>query len=340
MSLKKKFLKYLLAFTIFLMIVNVVIEILSKSSVPDAGVFHELTTRQIDSVFIDVLDQYGIESKWITTKNVKVADEDSLNKKFTVMLPSDLPIPLIIRDVHRIIENDITGFASEEKKIFGSTEVRIYTNEKLKLMATLIPDPQIIRDRNNITFIFSDAAELNQTDFNRFLSFPYNLSLTLIPGTSTASMADSLKNFSKEYALLLNDEIDEDKYRIAGRDNKVLLKNSINNIIKDFSGASCFVIDKASRLYNSISFNFIRDEFKKRNKILIPMSEFILLDAEKENEIVSKFKFHCMDGSGSRQKNFLITFENYLKIQSELELFKKKGHRIVPLSQVSFKEGE
>lgn len=339
MSLKKKFLKYLLAFTIFLMIVNVVIELFSRSPVPDDGVYHELTIRQIDSVFVDVLDQYGIESKWISSKNIEVADEDSLTKRFTVMLPSDLPIPLIIRDVHSKIENDITGFASEEKKIFGSTEIRIYTNEKLKLMATLIPDPQIIRDRNNITFIFRDAADLNQTDFNRFLSFPYKFSLTLIPGSSTARMADTLKNYSKEYAVLLNDEIDEDKYRIAGRDNKVLLKNSINNIIKDFSDASCFVIDEGSRLHNSVSYNFIRDEFKKRNRELIPLSEIILIDSERENELVSKFKFHCMDGSGSRQKTFLITFDNYLIIQSELELFKKKGHRIVPLSQVDFIKG-
>ncbi|MDQ7817117.1 MAG: hypothetical protein RDU14_08855 [Melioribacteraceae bacterium] len=333
MSLKKKFVKYLFGLTILLMIINVIIEFAVKPDKPENSGLNELTTYQIDSVFIDVLGQYGIESKWISTKPIKVKDEDSIKKQFTVKLPADLPIPLIIRDVNKSIANDITGFVSQEKKIFGNTEIRVYTNELLKLQAILIPDPQTIRERNNLTFIFSDISDLGQSDFNQFLSLSYKLCAAMVPNEATSVQADSLKKYSKEFVVLLNDNLTDKKYKLETRDQKALIRNSIGNIIRDFREAKLFVIDERGKLYNSVIYNYVRDEFKKRNRELVPLSEFILLEAVNENELVSKFKFHSMDGSGSNQKTFLLAYNSFVKIRPELELFKKKGHRILPISQ-------
>jgi hypothetical protein len=336
MSFKKTFTKYLFGLTIFLLVVNIIIEFVvrpSKHGNNGESKIRELTTRQIDSIFVDVLDQYGIESKWISTKQVKIKDEDSLKKQFTVNLPADLPIPLIIRDINKVIENDITGFVSEEKKIFGTTEIRIYTNELLKLKATLVSDPQTIRERNNITFVITDAANLKQSDFSKFLSLPYSLCLTVIPSESASFQVDSIKKYSKEYIVLLNNEMTGKKYKLESRDQKTLIRNSISNILKDFKEAKLLTVDETSRLFNSVIYNFVRDEFKKRNKELVPLSQFIFLSANNESELISKFKFHCMDGSSGNQKTFLISYENFLKIRPELELFKKKGHRILPISQ-------
>lgn len=336
MSFKKKITKYLFAFTIFLLLVNIVIEFVSKPRKISKNNTHELTTHQIDSIFVDVLDQYGIESRWISTKPVKVTDEDSIKKQFTVYLPADLPIPLIIRDVNKVIENDITGFVSEEKKTYGTTEIRIYSNELLKLKATLIPDPQTIRERNNLTFIISDVLALKSNDFNQFLYLPYSLCITVYPSSTSVLLADSLKKYSKEYIIVLNDEMTEKKYKLEDRDQKSLLKNSIKNIITDFSEAKLITIDETSKIFNSVVYNFIRDEFRKKKKELIPLSSFILLNANNDNELISKFKFHCMDGSSGNQKTFLLTYESFLKIRPELELFKKKGHKILPISQVTY----
>lgn len=340
MSFKKTFAKYLFGFTIFLLLVNIVIEFVARPG--NSGKFgnsniKELTTHQIDSIFIDVLDQYGIESRWISAKPIKVKDEDSIKKQFTVYLPADLPIPLIIRDVNKVIENEITGFVSEEKKIFGTTEIRIYTNELLKLKATLISDTQTIRERNNLTFIISDATGLNTSDFNQFLLLPYSLCITVVPGDASVSLADSIKKYSKEYIVVLNNEMTEKKYKLESRDQKTLIRNSISNIMKDFNEAKLLAVDESSRLFNSVIYNFVRDEFKKRNKELFPLSQFIFLRANNDNELISKFKFHCMDGSGGNQKTFLISYENFLKIKPELELFKKKGHKILPISEVENK---
>jgi hypothetical protein len=335
MLFKKRILIYLIACTILLLILNTVIEFFNRPIKAGNEFSKELTTYQIDSVFIDVLDKYGIESRWITTKSIKVTDEDSLKKQLIVKLPADLPIPLIIRDFHKIIENDITGFVSNEKKMFGNTEIRVYTNEQLKLQALLVSDPLTIRERNKLTFVFSDANYLSQSEFNQFLGLPYYLSMTIVPSDAAVLKADSLKKYSKEYLILLNDEMTDKNYKLETGDQKALLKNSLNNIAVNFPNAKKFLIDEGSRLFNSVIYNFIRDEFNKKKIDLIPLSEFILLEASNENELISKFKFHCMDGSGSKQKTFLLTFENFVKIRGELELFKKKGHTVIPISQIA-----
>lgn len=335
MTLKKKIVKYLFGFTVLLLIINISVDYFLKSSNGEKQNISELTGRQIDSIFIDVLDQYGIEFGWISTKKINVVDEDSISQQYIVKLPSDLPIPLIIRDVHQIIENDITGFVSEEKKMFGTTEIRIYTNELLKLQATLIPDKETIRERNNLSFVISDAIYLGSNDYNELLAVPYKISLMITPSESGAERADSISAYSKEFTLLLNDENQEKMFKLEKGDHKTLLLNSINNLKKNFVNANTFVIDENSQLYRSAIYNFVRDEFKKRGIKLVPLSEFIFLEANNDSELISKFKFHCMDESSRNQKIFYTSFDNFIRIRNELELFRKKGFKIIPLSQLN-----
>lgn len=331
MQLKKKFTSYLLAFAVVLLIVNVLVDYFKKSNKGNNYV-RELTSHQIDSIFLSVLNQYGIEPEWISTTKIKVPDEDSISKKFIVMLPEDLPIPLIIKDFHKIIENDITSFVSEEKKIYGTTELRIYTNEYLKLLALLIPDKQTVRKRNELSFVISNAFDLNESDFNSFLSIPYNFSAVVIPKEDLILKADSIKKYSKEYIVLLNDDLNDSKFKLNPSSHKEVLRNSIRNIITFFKDAQLFVVDESSELFNSTVYNFIRDEFKKNKKTLIPLSEFIHLNSEEDAELNSRFRFHCEDKSGSNQKIFFLTFENFQKIKNEFDRIRKRGNKITALS--------
>ena len=102
MHFKKTFVKYLLVIAIFLLLVNVTIDFFKKPPKNEKNLNRELTTSQIDSVFLNVLDQYGIEKDWVSTKKIKVADEDSISKQFIVKMPIDLSIPEIIKDINRI----------------------------------------------------------------------------------------------------------------------------------------------------------------------------------------------------------------------------------------------
>lgn len=338
MQLKKQITKYLFVIAVALLLINVAIDFIKKNSSKKEKPNTELTANYIDSVFISVLAEYGIEDQWISVKNISLPYEDSISRQLIIKLPADLSIPLIIKDVNRIIENDITGFVSEEKKIFGTTEIRIYSNEILKFQASLIPDANTIRDRNKLSIIISDAYDLSASDFNSFISIPHNLCAATIPGQNTEAQADSLKTYSKEFIVILNDENTETKFRLDPGDRKELLKNSVINILSGFKNAVLFCVDEQCKLFNSTVYNYVRDDFKRHGVKLVHKAEFIQISSDDETELFSKFKYHAEDKSGGNQKIFLMTFEEFLKIRNELEKFRKKGHTIIPLSRTDFKK--
>ena len=328
---KQKFIRYLLVLAIFLLIVEIAIDRFHKpKKVP---IVNELSVLQIETVFFKVLDEYGIDLKWISKKKVKRTEDDSTLAQYSVKIPSDVPIPLIIRDINKVIQKDITGFVSEEKKIFGSTEIRIYTNEILKLKATLTPDKRIIRTRNDLSFIISDALDLSEANFNKFLSVSHPLACTIVPNENVITKADTLKNYRKEYALLLDDQISDSKMKLKQEYQKGILRGSIKNIINSFKDSHFYIVDEKSSLFKSPIYNFVRDDFKRHGITLSSRSEFIELKANEDSELFSKFRFYCNDTTGAHQKLFLSSFENYQKILPELERLKKRGHKIIPLSK-------
>jgi len=328
---KREIIKYLLGAAIVLLVANITIDFLKK---PKKAVnIHELSVVQIENVFFKVLDEYGIESNWIAKKKHKSAEDDSIKTQYEVKIPADMPVPLIIKDINKIIEKDITGFVSEEKKIFGTTEIRIYTNEVLKLKATLIPDKQIIRHRNDLSFIITDAFDLNTARFNNFLSEYFPIACVVVPGKDLIAKADSIKNYTKDFVILLNNDITDSNMKLKSEYSKGLLRGSINNIVSSFRDAKAFIVDERSTLFNSPIYNFVRDDFKHYGINLFPQSEFIDLSAEEDSELVSKFKFYCNDTTGVHQKIFMSSFENYEKIQNELVRFKKKGNKIIPITK-------
>ena len=328
---KQKFITYLIAAAVILLIVNITIESLKKQK--KEIVIHELSVNQIETVFFTVLDDYGIETKWIKRKKYKSVDYDSVKTEYIVKIPADMPVPLIIKNINKVIEKDITGFVSEEKKIFGTTEIRIYTNEVLKLKATLIPDKEIIRKRNELSFVINDVFDLNEKSFNNFLSVNHLISCTVIPGHDLIIKADSLKDYTKEYAILFNNDISDPKMKLKSDYQKELLRGSMQNIVSGFRDAKAYIIDENSTLYNSPIYNYVRDEFNRQSIYLYPRSELIELYAQEDSELISKFKYYCDDTTGVHQKIFFSSFDNFLKIQNEIEKIKKKGNKIIPLSK-------
>ncbi len=328
---KQKFIKYLFALTIILLITDISIDhFIKKEKIP---IVNKLSVKQIESVFFKVLDDYGIKSQWISSKKVKPSVDDSTAAQYFIKIPSDIPIPFILKDINSIIEKDITGFVSEEKKIYGLTEIRIYTNEILKLRASLLPDKNIIRTNNELSFIISDAMDLSESNFNNFLSVSYPLACTVVPGKNIIQKVDSMKNYRKEYAILLNDDISNSEMKLKQEFQKELLRGSIKNIISSFKDARAYFVDEKSAVYNSAIYNFVRDDFNRQGITLYPKSELIELNAKEDSELFSKFKFFCNDTTGIHQKLFISTFENYQKILPELIRLKKKGHKIISLAK-------
>jgi hypothetical protein len=330
-NVKRKLITYLLILAVALLFLNIIIDIFSKKSVKTDS--RELAKSEIENTFWQVLDNYGIKAEWVSKKRFKMTNEDSINAQFNVSVPGDIPIPLIIKDINNVVEKDITAFVSEEKKIFGTTEIRIYTNEILKLKATLIPDPNLIRKRNEFTFVISNGMELNDKRFAEFLQINFPIASSVVPDPDMIMKADSLSKFSKDYILLLSDDLSESKMKLVQEYQKELLRSSVKNILTSFQNAKAVIVDEKSKLYNSPIYNFVRDEIKRRNYAVCPLSEFIKLESDDSGELFSKFKFYAEDTVASKSKIFYMPMENFEKVLPMIEKYKKQGSKILPISK-------
>ncbi len=329
-NIKKKFISYLIVAAVSLLFLNIVVDLFSKKKTkPDS---RELSRVEVENIFWQVLDSYGVKAQWMVKKKYKDANEDSIKSQFFVSIPADIPIPLILKDINNIIEKDITAFVSEEKKIFGTTEVRVYTNELLKLKATLTPDKNLIRKKNDFTFVISNAMDLSDRKYTDFLQINFPVACSVVPDPDLIIKADSLSQYSKNYVILLNDNLSDPKMKLVQEYQKELLRSSIKNILTSFPKTKAVVVDEKSKLYNSPIYNFVCDEVKRRNYPVIPLSEFIDLETEENNELLSKFKFHAEDTVTSRSKVFYLPLENFVKVMPLIEKYKKQGNRILPFS--------
>ncbi|MEW6005057.1 MAG: hypothetical protein AB1695_07060 [Stygiobacter sp.] len=332
--MKKKIVHYLSIIAVILLLLNVVLDLFKKKSFhPNAK---ELSRAEIENIFWKILDDYGIKANWVTKKKFSQADEDSIFYQFNVLLTEDIPIPLIIKDINNVIRKDISTYVSEEKKIFGDTELRIYSNEFLKLKANFIPDKNLKRDENEISFLIFDAMDLDEENLKSFLLSKLPINAVIVPSEDLSQKADSLSKYSKEYVLILNNDVTDTKMKLSQDFKKEILRASIENILNSFPKNKFVFVDESSTLFNSPIFNYVRDEFRKKNRPLIHMSECIKLN-QSEDEIFSKLKFYLEDTINKR-KIFYTDFNNFKKVTFMIDKFRKKGGKVLPISKSYLKD--
>lgn len=328
---KKKLVFYLSIISIVLLLSNVLIDFIKKRSLHSFVNAKELSVNEIENIVWKVLDDYGVKANWVTKKKIKLNDEDSIKYQLNVLLPVDLSVPLIIKDINNVIRKDFSTYVSEEKKIFGETELRIYSNEYLKLKANFIPDKNISRNELEISFLINDAMNLDDAKFKSFLLSKLPINAVVVPNPDLTTKADSLSKYSKEYVLLLNDDVDDTKMKFSQDFNKKILIKSIETILSSFPKNKYVLIEENSKLFNSPIYNFVRDEFKKRNRNLIHMSEVIKIDYTDE-ENFSKLKFF-MEDTITKRKIFYTNYEDFSNMDSLIIKFKKKGGKVLPISK-------
>ncbi|MFA7289503.1 MAG: hypothetical protein WC055_11560 [Melioribacteraceae bacterium] len=333
-TIKRKIILYLLFFSVLLLLGYLIVSVTNQKKVTSiTNQERELSVIEVDSILYTVLDDYAIPSQWVQQKKIKIKGEDSLKYFYTINLSSDISIPMLIKDLKKVYDKDITGMVCKETVFRNDTEINVFSSEFLKLRAELIPKKDLERDRNKLGFIICDSYKLSKEDFSYLLELPYAVTFALFPDKNFLSMRDSIVKYGKNYVVLINDEIEEKEFKLSPDYGKEILKRSVATILSKFNTASGFIISTNSDLYESTALNFVRDEFKKRKLILYTEKNFVSFDENKIEEIKSILKFHAEKLVDNRFKTFWISFENFSEIQNNLADLRKRGTRIIPFSQ-------
>jgi hypothetical protein len=265
--LRKKIITFLFCLAIIALAANVIVDKIFNGN--DSAAISGFDASSINKEFLNDLNKFGLKSDWIVKVNNKISKGIPY---YQVELPKDLPIPIVLSEVYASFYSPDIKIKSLEKTIGGKTDLEIYLQNSLNLRAEFNYGNDIRRDAGNLGIIIFDLEQLNVKDLTAIIEFPQTFISVLVPSKSVVKLIPDLINNRKEYAILINDKINDLDYRLNNDFSPYRLKLIIRSIIGDFSDAIFFIIDDRSTLYSSSSGKIICDEFAKRNIKLIKES--------------------------------------------------------------------
>ena len=322
---KKKTLSFLLITSVVLLFVNVLIDKLLLHG--NSKIYSSLSVEMLNNNFEKMLKELRINDEWISKKKIKKSESDSVSFNYYVKIPKDLAMPLILSEINLKFDLPFVNIKSYEKQINKNTLLNILYKNILMLQAQLNIDTNIVRKSFSFAFIIKGIDKLNKNELEEFLKTPEEFCLILIPSLNAEYIRDKIIENQKEYLILLNDDIIDQKYKFDENFSKQRMLSSLREILINYKEAKLYLYDPGSGLFKSPVFSFIKKEFKKRKLKLLPVSKLHDLDTGENNKIVTLWEKQLADKSISNV--FLINIEELNTLQKEIELQRLKGNKLV-----------
>jgi hypothetical protein len=287
---------------------------------------NNMDTEEIRERFRSIINDFGIEDKLIkeTKSKDKFSGQDIPNIK--VQVPKDLSIPEILQDIFQSFGKDSLLIHSVEKVKGGKSTLVLKKGNSAILQSEFDYAKNYTRNKGFIAFVIKDP-DLESPSTNVLVESSTKVNLLIRPNTKYIQHLDFIQKNRKEFSLLIDDEIDEQKYKLGASYSEQRVVTVIKTLVKDFSKAVCFIVDDNSKFYSSANQEILSRELAKRKIKLFRLSEFVIL--EDDEKLISIFEGQMENLGGNKEIIFLLTKETYLAINPEIKKYKKRGYRIV-----------
>jgi hypothetical protein len=280
----------------------------------------KLSSTETEEKFRNAVFNFGLEKNWVHKKE----NNKSGYSSYLVELPPDLPVTVILKEFKEIFRKDFVTLESEEKKINGTTFLKIISGDELILYSQFRYNPALTRKAGEISFLLQDVTGLNEKEDSVLLNSPELFNLVLIPSKESAKKALKISRSGKHYSILLNNEIPELKYNFKENYTEARLKASVREILADFPDLRFILIDEGSAIYRSVIYSIIEKEFLERNIKIFKKGSADLLP--EDEDVIGAFN---RIAAAKERKFILTTVQNFLLLQPEITKYKKIGCRFV-----------
>ncbi|MGD8778111.1 MAG: hypothetical protein PVH88_04030 [Ignavibacteria bacterium] len=318
---KIKILIVLLTLNLSLLLGNIIVEYVSKEKTTR---LQKTSNIEIESLLLKELLENGIKKDWIKQKKSKRE-----NEFYNVTVPRDLSITSLLRNLNQTLQGNDLKFSTVEFEENGKTKFEIFENNKRKTLYYFFYDDSLKRESSSISFLINIADNEELSD--RFYNAVVPLTFLIRPSENSDSLLTKISNSSYNYFVLLDDNIEEEKYCLDLTFSKIRLKAVIEDICKSFGECSLFVLDRNSKLARSSVFNFIENEFRKRRKKIIYLDEFKKITG---SEIIIKSEFNYYVNNRSRQHKILMTTDVFNALKNDIQKSLKRGDRYFSMKEI------
>ena len=317
---QKKIVVALFVLTLVFLIANIVADkFVDKRDVP---VIENMNNDEINSKFVSAVRVFGIAPSWINTKTPGKKDPASLIASYSINVPSDLPIALLVREISNSYDTVNVKMIVNETKIKGVTSVKIFSKGSEIITADFSYKDGLKRKAGSVGFLLNDFSDLNRADDSVLLKSPENFAVIMQPSKKAKNLSSQILKSGKEFVILLDDDIPDLIYKLNSGYSEARLKNSIRTILGDFPNAVFMMIDDNSSLFSSSAYELIKKEMEKRNIKLVKRSSFRELNPDNLRDYLDSIN----DGE---TRSVIISAGDFLKINSTMVSFRKIGYKFI-----------
>jgi hypothetical protein len=324
-SAKRRAVYILFVVVIFLLASNLLLNKLLPEANPKREAFI-LSGLEINNRFLQAVNNFGLEEDWIVVRKLS-NKPDSLFSSYKIKLPPDLPIPVLLSEIKTELSSDSVEIKSIEKKMGGRTKLEIYSGGFLKLTSDIDYDKELVRKRGSVGFFIEDIS-FDDQEYSLLFDVPESFAVLLIPSKENKKHSKFILNKSKEFALLLSDEIDDLEFKLSEGYSSNRISNSIKSILGSFSRAIFFVIDDESELFRSEVFPVISAELEKRNIKLLLKSAFYQLENDEETDLINSFDSLIIQ-LAEEKLIILSNVEEFRLLLPEIARYRKVGFKFI-----------
>jgi hypothetical protein len=327
-----KFKKNLLISLFILATILIVAAIFLKSNlIVHVSDEESVDRNEISERFKKILDEFNIENKFIKENKIKDKYSGQEFSNIKVQVPKDLSIPEILEDVFQSFRKDSLIIQSLEKVKSGKSTVVLKMGRSTFLQAEFDYSKNYSRNKGYIAFILDAVDPANESTI-ALIESPAKLNLLIRPETKHLQLLEFIKNNGQQFSVLIDDDISEQKYRLAADFSEQRIVTVIKTLVSDFQKAVCFVIDENSNFYNSPNYEILTRELSKRNIKLFQKSEFVNLVNDEKFLDSFNAQMNALASGGSII--FLVSEDAFVSLNSEINKYKKKGYRVITSSLI------
>lgn len=324
--LKKITISLLVSVTILILVNIIVAKYVNKDERPKNR--EALSGIEIDKKFHIALKNFGFSENWIAKRKIKKISGDSLYSTYSVKVPQDVPIQMLILEMKNLFWEDDVIIDAEEVVTAKNTLLKLSSGGKLKLAADFIYDAEIKREFGAVSFLVSDLPIDDDDKLNELLKTPELFYAVLVPSAASKKQLNDIEKAERRFAVLLNDNIIELDYKLASNFSEDRILRSLKEIITVFYSAVFFIIDEKSDLYESKNFAYIKTQLNKRKIVLLPTNNFFELKSGGINAD-SKFQDFMLTVNKTDEKILMVTVDEYLEIVKLIPSYRKIGYRFI-----------
>ncbi len=329
---KKRIIEILFVAAVVLLAANLLVAKYLLGPVQVKRNLQDVSPIMINEIFFDDLDAFALHRDWIKKLNAAAGDTNALI--YNVGIPKDLPIPVVLKEIYESFYDKNVRLKTVEKVVGGRTELSIYLGNNLKLKAIFNYDADLKREGKSVGLLIEGMDGLNAAGLDYLVKFPQTYAALLVPSKSSARLADTLINYRKEYAVLLNDDINDMDYKLRGSFSPLRIKSALRTIMGAYPRALFYVIDDKSRLYNSAAFRLIKQQLHDRDILLLKTREFKSVTGSGNSVLRSDFKKLLLNKNEKSTEFIMIPADDFNVLQPQIFSYIKIGYKFLNPSVV------